>query len=80
MKPEDIKVDAYYKVYRYDSSGMPVADRVHHVVWMDTTTKMVWYHEYDMAGRLLQNGNTQYCNIEDLKQYMARGYYKCQVL
>ncbi len=60
MNPEEIKIDAYYQVYRYDSYGEPLADRVHHIVYMDTNTSMVWYHVYDLRGCLLLNGNTQY--------------------
>jgi hypothetical protein len=62
MKPEDIKVDGYYQVYRYDSHAMPLADRVYHVVWMDEATNMLWYHAYDLRGIRLNNGNTQYDN------------------
>lgn len=71
MKSEEIKLDGYYQVYRYDKYAMPVVDRVYHVVWMDNNTKMLWYHEYDMKGLLLKNGNTQY---DDMKHFAAKVY------
>lgn len=65
MSTEDIRLDGYYKVCRYDKYAMPVADRVYHVVWIDPNSKTFWYHEYDMKGLLLKNGNTQYGNLKE---------------